>query len=235
MSGITEPNSPEVDQTLGKLNGGLIVSCQPVVDGPLDRSDIVAAFALAAVDGGAVGLRIEGAANVRAVRAATEVPVIGLIKRDIEGFAPRITPTLADVEELVLQGADIIAVDATVRPRPVPVETLIEAILSAGRIAMADCATVEDARAARSAGAQIVGSTMSGYTGGATAHDPDIDLVRDMSGLGGFVIAEGRYHRPEQAAAALGAGAHAVVVGSAITRPEHVTGWFAEAMREAGK
>jgi N-acylglucosamine-6-phosphate 2-epimerase len=223
------------DSVLARLRGGLIVSCQPVVGGPLDRPEIVAALALAALEGGAVGLRIEGLANLRAVRPVTDAPIIGLIKRDMDGFDPRITPTLADVEGLVAEEADIIAVDATDRARPVPVADLLGAILSAGRIAMADCATAEEARVARGMGAHITGSTLSGYTGGAVPDAPDLDLVRAMAGQGGFIMAEGRYHRPEQAAAALRAGADAVVVGSAITRPEHVTGWFAEAMREAGR
>lgn len=233
MHGNPGPDHSIAGGPLGQIRSGLIVSCQPVVDGPLDRPDIVAALALAALDGGAAGLRIEGLANLRAVRAVTEAPIIGLIKRDMEGYAPRITPTLEDVDGLIAEGADIVAVDATDLTRPVPVADLIAAILSAGRIAMADCATLEDAVAARDAGAQVTGSTMSGYTGGPIPDAPDLDLVRGMAGLGGFVIAEGRYHRPEQAADALRAGADAVVVGSAITRPEYVTGWFARAMRRA--
>jgi len=234
MNSFGTSDAGDAGAVLGRIAGGLIVSCQPVVDGPMDRPEIVAALALAALDGGAVGLRIEGLANLRAVRAATDAPIIGLIKRDMAGFAPRITPTIADVEGLVADGADIVAIDATDRARPVPVAQLIRAILAAGRIAMADCATLEEARAALDAGAQITGSTMAGYTGGRVPDAPDLDLVRGMAGLGGFVVAEGRYHGPDQAAEALRAGADAVVVGSAITRPEHVTGWFARAMREAG-
>lgn len=220
-------------ETLAHLKGALVVSCQPVVDGPMDQPDIVAALALAALDGGAAGLRIEGVANLKAVRTVTDMPIIGLIKRDIDGFEPRITPILTDVIDLIEAGADIIAVDATDRPRPEPIERLIVAILSAGRIAMADCSTASEAEHAAMMGAEVLGTTMAGYTGGRVPNGPDLALVRTLAGLGRFVIAEGRYHQPNQAAEAIRAGADAVVVGSAITRPEHVTGWFVDALGTA--
>lgn len=218
---------------LDAIKGGLIVSCQPVIGGPLDRPDFVAAMALAALHGGASGLRIEGIANLHAVRAVTDAPIIGLIKRDLDGFTVRITPIVTDVKALIVAGADFIAVDATGSPRPMPVDALIGAVRSAGALAMADCATVEDGRLAARAGADVVASTLAGYTGGSVPDQPDLALVRALGDVGCPVIAEGRYHRPEQAAEALKAGAHAVVVGSAITRLEHVTGWFVDAMRGA--
>ena len=98
---------------------------------------------------------------------------------------------------------------------------------------MADCSDEAEGRAALAAGADIVGSTLSGYVGGSEPVEPDIDLVRRLRRLTPHVIAEGRIRAPDQAAAALRAGAFCVVVGSAITRPEHVTGWFAAALREA--
>jgi len=218
---------------LGTLRGQLVVSCQPVPNGPLDHPDITAAFALAALDGGAVGLRIEGIGNLAAVRKVTSAPVIGLMKVDRSDTAVRITPTVADVRALVSEGADIIAFDATDRPRPEPLEALIEAILQGGAIPMADCAAAADGHRMASLGVAVLGSTMSGYTGGTVPHAPDLALVSALAGLGRFTIAEGRYQRPEDAAAAIRAGADAVVVGSAITRPEHVTTWFAHALRDA--
>jgi N-acetylmannosamine-6-phosphate 2-epimerase/N-acetylmannosamine kinase len=212
---------------------GLIVSCQPVPGSPFDTPDGVVAFARAAAASGATGLRIEGAANVAAVTQALNLPVIGLIKRDLPGSDVRITPLLEDVAALAAAGAAIIAVDATDRPRPVAVPDLLAAIRAAGRLAMADCATLAEAEAAIAAGADIVGSTMSGYTGGPVPSAPDVALVRALSRLGVPVLAEGRYNAPHLAAAAIRAGAHAVVVGSAITRPEHITTWFAEAVRAA--
>ncbi len=210
---------------------GLIVSCQPVPGSPFDTPDGVTEFARAAVASGAVGLRIEGAANVAAVTRALNLPVIGLIKRDLPDSDVRISPLLEDIAALAAAGASIIAVDATDRPRPVPVADLLAAIRATGRRAMADCATLADAEAAIKAGADIVGSTMSGYTGGPVPSAPDLALVRALSRLGVPVLAEGRYNAPHLAAAAIRAGADGVVVGSAITRPEHITAWFAESIR----
>lgn len=202
----------------------------------MDSVDAVVGFAGAALAGGAGGLRIEGAERVRAVKAAYSAPVIGLIKRDLPDSPVRITPFLQDVDALADAGAQIIAVDCTDRSRPVPVRELIAYIRARGCIAMADCACLADAQAALSSGAQVVGSTMSGYTGGPVPHAPDIALVRALRGLGAFVIAEGRLNTPELAAQAARAGADAVVVGSAITRPDHITAGFVHAVdRHIGK
>lgn len=220
-------------EALKRLAGGLIVSCQPVIGGPMDRPDIVAAFALAAIDGGAVGLRIEGLANLRAVRAVCDVPIIGLLKRDLDASAVRITPFVEDVSALVAEGADIVAFDATDRARPCPVADLVEAAHSAGALAMADCANAGDGHRAAGLGCAILGSTLSGYTGGPVPVRPDLDLVRSLAGLGRFAVAEGRYQAPADAALAMREGADAVVAGSAITRPEHVTQWFVSAMAPA--
>ena len=220
---------------LDRLRGGLIVSCQPVVGGPMDTPDFVVGLALAARDGGAVGLRIEGLANLRAVRAACALPIIGLVKRTVPDSPVFITPGLKDVAQLAECGADIIAFDATLRPRPAPVDALVRAAHHAGCLAMADSATIEDAHAAAEAGADVIGTTLSGYTGGEVPQHPDLPLVRACAPLGRPVFAEGRYHRPDQAREALEAGATAVVVGSAITRPEHITQWFVTAMQSAGR
>lgn len=200
----------------------------------MDRPEIVAALAMAALAGGAVGLRIEGVENLRAVRRLTAVPIIGLIKRDIPSSGIRITPLLEDVNALAAAGADLIAFDATDRDRPVSRAALVAAIHAAGRVAMADCAAPEDGLSAHALGVAVLGSTMSGYTGGPVPDDPDLHLVTMLSRTGAFVVAEGRYNNPVLAARALMAGADAVVAGSAITRAEHVTGWFVEAMAAAG-
>ncbi len=195
---------------------------------------MVVGMALAALDGGAAGLRIEGLANLRAVRQATAAPIIGLIKRDRTDTAVRITPTLDDALALCEAGADIVAFDATLRARPTPVSDMVEAIRGRGALAMADCATLADGIAALAAGADLVGSTLSGYTGGPEPDHPDLELVAQLRELTPHVVAEGRIRYPEQAAAARRAGAFAVVVGSAITRPEHITAWFAAAIDGAG-
>ncbi|MEZ5823538.1 MAG: putative N-acetylmannosamine-6-phosphate 2-epimerase [Geminicoccaceae bacterium] len=221
---------------LMRLKGCLIVSCQPVPGGPMDDPEITAAFALAALAGGAQGLRIEGIANLRAVRKVTDAPVIGLVKVDLAESPVRITPSVEHVDALVAEGADIIAFDATDRPRPEPLEQLIESIRSRGALAMADCSSMADGARAAALGCQITGSTLSGYLDDDVPEEPDLELVRSLASLDRFTIAEGRYHHPEDAARAIAAGADAVVVGSAITRPEHVTAWFANAIgRAAGR
>jgi N-acylglucosamine-6-phosphate 2-epimerase len=217
-----------------QLRGRLVVSCQPVDGGPLDDDDWVARIAQAAVVGGAAALRIEGAARLACVRAAVQVPLIGIVKRDLPDSPVRITPWLDDVQALVAAGADVVAVDVTQRQRPFSVAQLLAAINAQGVVAMADAAADADALAAWAMGFPIVGSTLSGYTGGphhAVPTEPDLALVQRLSAAGCRVMAEGRYDTPARAAAALQAGAWAVTVGSAITRLEVVTGWFAGALQ----
>ncbi|WP_205849176.1 N-acetylmannosamine-6-phosphate 2-epimerase [Natronospirillum operosum] len=218
---------------LEHLRHQLIVSCQPVQNGPLDHPEVVAALSLAALAGGARALRIEGLDNLAAVRAVTDVPIIGLIKHDLDDFPVRITPFEEDVDALVAAGADIVAFDATDRPRPVPVSALLARVRRHGKLAMADCSNPADGLAAAALGCDIVGTTLSGYTGNSVAEGPDLDLLRELRNCGRFLIAEGRYHSPAQAAQAIAAGAQAVVVGSAITRPEHITRWFADQIADA--
>ena len=222
-----------VSDRLQRFASSLVVSCQPVPDGPLDHPEQVVGFALAALASGGRGLRIEGIANLKAVRAATDAPIIGLIKRDLDDSPVRITPFLDDVAALAEAGADIIAFDATHRARPVAVADLCAAVHAHGRLAMADISTIEEARAAVALGVDVIGTTLSGYTGGPEPDDPDFPLLAAAVRLGRPVIAEGRIRVPEQAAEAIRLGAHGVVVGSAITRPEHITHWFADAIATA--
>lgn len=231
-------NSHNLDNTHPTLaaigDRALIVSCQPVVGGALDRDDMVVALARAAVDGGAKAVRIEGIDRVRAVKAAVNVPVIGIVKRP----EPRvyITPYLEDIDALAEAGADIIAFDATQRPRPVSVSALLERGHAHGRIMMADCATEADATAAAQLGCELVGTTLSGYVTAAGEPNPnppdapDLDLVRTLAAQQLRVVAEGRINTPAQARQALDAGAWAVTVGTALTRLEHTTRWFTDAM-----
>ena len=215
------------------LNLSLIVSCQPVPGGAMDEAIFVSGFARAALAAGARALRIESAAYVAAVRVAVDAPIIGIIKRDLDDSPVRITPFIADVEALADAGADIIAFDATDRPRPATIEALLAAIKARGLLSMADCSCLEDAKRALGAGVDFVGTTMSGYVGGPEPVEPDIALIAAMRELTPHVIAEGRIRTPEHAADAVRAGACAVVVGSAITRTEHVTSWFDAAVSAA--
>jgi N-acylglucosamine-6-phosphate 2-epimerase len=221
-----------VTGVLKRLKGGLVVSCQPVPDSPMDRPEIVAAMAAAAVAGGAAGVRIEGMANLRAARAATSAPIIALIKHDLTGSPVRITPFAQDIRDLADAGADLVAVDATDRTRPEALADLAAAIEAAGVLGMADCATEADGLRASELGFAIFGTTLSGYTEATVpaGDGPDLELVRRFSQLGGFVMAEGRFHTPEAAAAAIRAGADAVTVGTALTRLEVMTSWFCDAV-----
>jgi N-acylglucosamine-6-phosphate 2-epimerase len=213
-----------------RLRGGLVVSCQPVDHGPLDHDEVVARMAAAALDGGARALRIEGAARLAHVRRRLpEALLIGIVKRDLSDSAVRITPLLHDVQALADAGADVIAVDVTERPRPVPVAELLRVIRHTQRLAMADCSTLAEGVAAIRLGFDIVGTTLSGYTGGAVPVEPDWAMLSALAAAHPRVMAEGRVHTPAQVAQAFALGAWAVTVGTAITRTELVTRSFAEA------
>ncbi len=212
------------------LRGGLVVSCQPVEAGPMDETDTVVRLALAALAGGARALRIESAARVAAVRVATRSPIIGIVKRDLNDSPVRITPWIADISALAEAGATIIAVDATARTRPVAVSDLLGRIHACGVFAMADCATLAEIDAARRLGFDIVGTTLSGYTGGPLPIEPDYALLAAAAKIAPRVMAEGRFNTPGQVSKAIAAGAWAVTVGTAITRAEVVTAWFCAAL-----
>ena len=230
---------------LESLRGGLIVSVQAPRGSALDDPQVIAAMARAAVEAGAVGVRIESIAHLEAVRASLaasasaastslDVPIIGLVKREYAGFAPYITPTLDDVREVARTGVAIVAFDATERPRPdgSTIAATIEEIHRAGALAMADCATVADGQGARDAGADILATTLCGYTEETRGTPlPALSLVRDLTKVGGFVICEGGIRTPESGRAARDAGAEAIVVGTAITGVGCLTHAFADALR----
>jgi len=218
--------------TLDQLSGRLVVSCQANPGSPLRDPQTIARLALAAVQGGAAGLRIQGFEDVQAVRAVSDLPIIGLTKTDRDDTDVYITPTVEEAVRLAELGADIVALDATLRPRPCPVNEMVAAIHGAGTLVMADISTLREAVAAMVAGADIVSTTLSGYTPDSPQHPgPDWALMDALKAAGVPYAAEGRIQRPEEAVQALSRGAAFVVVGSAITRPDVITGWFAEALR----
>jgi N-acylglucosamine-6-phosphate 2-epimerase len=183
------------------------------------------AMAEAALLGGAAGIRAQGYDDVQAI-ARLGHPVIGLIKRDEPGSAVYITPRACDVELLAAAGAQIVASDATGRTRASgeTTEQLVAAAHQSGALFMADVDCVDAALAAVEAGADLVGTTLSGYTLGPIPHEPDIELVAELARrLTVPVVAEGRYRTPEQVRAAFDAGAWSVVVGGAITDPVALT------------
>jgi len=221
-----------------RLRHKLIVSCQALPGSPLRDPAMIAALARCAVLGGAAGLRIDGPADVAAVRRVVDVPVIGLYK--LRGRTAYITPTFAEARALADAGADLIAVQAT-QERDAdeaadPLPALIGRIhAECGLPVMADVSTLDEGRAAAANGADLVATTMAGYTprSDETA-GPDLDLVRALAReVAVPVVAEGRITNPEEAVAALRAGAWAVVVGRAITMPEAITERFVHAIARA--
>lgn len=221
---------------LGKLRHGLVVSCQAPDGEPFRDSDSMARFAAAAVLGGAAGIRACGEADVRAIRAAVSVPIIGIEKIVESDGAILITPTFEAARALVEAGADFIALDCTERgQRYGALDRLRRIAGELGVAVLADIATAAEAEAAERAGAAAVLTTMRGYTSGTrhvTAFQPEFvaELCRRVAVP---VIAEGRVDTPELAAKAVAAGAWCVIVGTAITRPSEVTRRFVQQIDEA--
>jgi N-acylglucosamine-6-phosphate 2-epimerase len=217
---------------LETLRGGLIVSVQAWRGSALDDPRIIAAMARAAQDGGAVAVRVAGVEHLRAVRERVVLPIVGLIKREYSGFEPYISPTLSEIESIIGTGAEIVAFDATERPRPdgSSLGDVVRAIHRAGRLAMADCSTAADAAEAGAAGADILATTLHGYTVQTQGRAlPALDLVAEVSQLGKFAVCEGGVRCPAHVRAALEGGADAVVVGSAITNVDWLVREFAGA------
>ena len=223
------------ENATASLRGGLIVSCQALPGEPLFGADIMARLASAAEAGGAAGIRANSPADIAAIRAVTELPLIGLSKVEMPGFDVYITPTLADAQAVSDAGADIVALDATNRPHPegnfADFIGRVKAVTN--KLVLADVSTDDEALRAQDAGADFVSTTMSGYTPySPQSEEPDLELVRRLaSRLTVPLIAEGRIATPAQARAALDAGAWAVVVGGAITRPQQITARFVKTIQ----
>ncbi|MEP6559850.1 MAG: N-acetylmannosamine-6-phosphate 2-epimerase [Nakamurella sp.] len=216
------------------LAGGLIVSCQAYPGEPLRHPETMAQMAEAVVTGGAVAIRAQGLADISFIKGRTAVPLIGLWKDGHDGVF--ITPTLRHARAVRDAGAEIVAIDGTRRPRPdgrTLAETITDLHQTGPTLVMADCGSLDDALAARDGGADIIGTTLAGYTTDRPRTDgPDLALLAEMVGhLPGIpIVAEGRIHTPAHAKAALDTGAHAVVVGTAITHPTTITSWFHQAL-----
>jgi N-acylglucosamine-6-phosphate 2-epimerase len=220
--------------TLVQLKNGLIVSCQPRAGSALDHPQFVAALAAAAEEQGAVAVRIRETRNIRAVCRAVQVPVIGIEKINDPDSDVYITPTLESVRRVHRAGAQIVALDATERPRPGR-QSLAEIIKSAkaglDALIMADVATLEQGLEAAKLGVDLISTTLYGYTEG-TRHcqGPGFPLLRSLvREVDVPVVLEGRVHRADQVRKAFNLGAYAVVVGTAITDVEWLARQFIEA------
>lgn len=224
---------------LASLKHQLIVSVQARVGNPLAKPQYLAVMAQAAEQGGAAGLRANAPENIAAMRQVSKLPIIGLYKHDEPGWEI-ITPTLESARALVQAGADIVALSCAFYQRPdLPALARMIAVLESEMKVpvMADISTLEEGLWAEQAGVSLVGSTLSGYTPATRGGpgEPDLDLVAQLAArLSIPVVAEGRIATPQQAAAALEAGAHAVVVGTAITNPLAITQTFVAGMKGHG-
>jgi N-acetylmannosamine-6-phosphate 2-epimerase/N-acetylmannosamine kinase len=215
-----------------ELRGKLIVSCQALEGSPFRNPESTARFAQAAVQGGAAGIRANGPEDIRAIRQSVDVPIIGIWKAHQDDGEILITPSFEAAQELVEAGAGLVALDCTARgQRYGALDRLRRIRQELGVPVLADIATIEEAVQAAQAGADAVLSTMRGYTP-ETHHARAFEsafIAQLVQRVGVPVIAEGHIQTPGQVRAALEAGAYAVVVGTAITRPELITRGFAAA------
>lgn len=207
------------------LRGGLVASCQPVRGGRFDEPCFVEAFALAALDEGAVAVRIEGPRDLAWLRPRTRTLIVGLVKRRTADPDVFITPEPDDARVIVDHGADIVAFDATDgslgSDRAKHVAGMIEYVQSYGRAVMADISTLGEGLRAARLGADLVATTLAGYTALTTGRPlPDLALVGSLAERGVPVVAEGALSEPGHVAEAFKVGALAVTVGTGFSRPE---------------
>jgi N-acylglucosamine-6-phosphate 2-epimerase len=228
-------NSP-----LEAIRGCLIVSCQASEGDPLDDLDTLTRIATSVLRGGAGGLRAEGITRIAAFRRITQLPIIGIIKTYDTNGDVYITPDFRSAKAVSDAGADIIALDCTARrltaAEPWP-ELITRIHTELNRPVLADVATLEDALAAERAGADAVATTLYGYTTEtANIRTPSWPLIQSIvTRLTIPVLTEGHITHPDEVRTALGLGATAVVVGSAITRPETITARFVQAAHNSLK
>lgn len=214
------------------LKKGFIVSCQALEHEPLYGSDIMAAMAAAAESGGASAIRANTPQDIAAIKRKCKIPVIGLYKKHYPDSDVYITPTLLEAGEVIRAGADIVAIDCTSMPRPrnEKLDHVIAAIRKnfPNTLIMADISTFEEGVSAMKLGVDVVSTTMSGYTPQSPKQQtPDFELIGKLAALGQTpVFAEGRIWSIEDCLRCFDAGAHAVVIGTAITRPQEVVRRF---------
>ena len=220
------------------IQGQLIVSCQALPHEPLHSDFIMARMAVAAKEGGAKGIRANSVIDIKAIKEAVDLPVIGIIKRDYDDADVYITATMKEVDELMEAKPEIIALDATISSRPNG-QTLDEFYQEIRQKyptqkLMADCSTVEEMIHADELGFDYIGSTLVGYTNqskGDKIEANDFEILREvLKVIKHPLIAEGNIDTPEKVKRVLELGAYSVVVGSAITRPQLITKKFVEAI-----
>ena len=225
--------------TIEKLKGKLVISCQALPGEPLYREEggVMTLMAKAALEAGAVAIRAQGITDIQQIKAAFDVPIIGIIKRNYDGYDSYITATMQEVDELVEVGSDIIALDATLRQRGdgTTVNEFVKAIKEKypEQLLMADISTLEEGLNAAKMGFDLIGTTMNGYTPytqGET-EGPNFELMKQLVEQTGVpIVAEGKIHTPEDLAKAFEQGIYTAVVGGAITRPLEIAKRFIQAV-----
>lgn len=233
----------EKETLFEQIKGGLIVSCQALETEPLYTKEggVMPLMAKAAAMSGAVGIRANTVRDITQIKQVVDLPVIGIIKKDYPGTPMYITVTMKEVDELVACGVDILAVQGTgaLRPDGSTSAQFIRAIKAKypDQLLMADCDNFKNAMLCAEAGADFVGTTMRGYTPETQGiNDIDFEFVHKLAAeCPAKIIAEGHIHYPEQAVKALEAGAFALVVGGAITRPAEITARFTGAINAMHK
>ena len=221
---------------LNKIKGELIVSCQALDEEPLHSSFVMGRMALAAVQSGAKGIRAQGVEDIIEIKKMVDVPVIGIIKRDYPDSQIYIGATQKEVNELLATGCEMIAIDATNRPRPngEKTEDLLKMIHDGNTLAMADISTLEEAVEAERIGFDCVSTTLAGYTDHSEYVDgPNFKLIDAILKVVKIpVIAEGKIHTPEALREVFDHGVYSAVVGGAITRPQEITARFIKKLKE---
>lgn len=229
-----------MDSKVENLKGKLIVSCQALPDEPLHSSFIMGRMALAAKQGGAVGIRANTKEDIKEIRSQVDLPIIGIVKRDYDDSDIYITPTMKEIEELMEVKPEIIAMDATIATRPggKNIDDFFKEVKEKypEQLFMADCSTVDEALHADELGFDFIGTTMVGYTPqskGDKIEANDFEILRKIvSNVKHKVIAEGNINTPQKARRVVELGAYSVVVGSIITRPQLITKSFVEEMEK---
>ncbi len=221
---------------LEKIKGTVVVSVQSMPSEPLYHEKCMAAMMKSVLNGGAGGLRVAGIRDIANAKKISNVPVIGITKPDKIPANYKeivyITPTVNDVRDVINAGADIVAFDGTQRKRPNDdkLKDLIKYIHIKNKVAMADISTVDEGLLAQDAGADVLSTTLAGYTTESLSspqNEPDFKLLEELVKQAKLpVILEGRIWTPEQVDRAFELGAHSVVIGSAITRPQLITKRF---------